>query len=613
LSFLDHHIRVGNSLLGATPALIATGLPDDAFTAIEGDDKKACAVLKKRNKAERQGLGPLFAEQDAEIQTRLQQGAAALEELPDDRPEDIRAKKLAFRRHEQTEDYRHKKQLADAWCAAFVIRKHFREPGREASASGLTQGHLNDLAGGGSLPAELAAETERLARQYQFFHWHLAFPEVFAQGGFDCVLGNPPWERVKIQEKEWFAERSPAIANAPTAAARKRLIEALKAGDPMLHQQFLDDSRQAEGESHLMRNSGRYPLCAHGDLNTYAIFAELNRNLISLTGRSGCILPCGIVTDSTTQRFFREVVTTRTFVAVLGFINEQMLFPAVLHNFKFCLLILSGAQCPIESPDFVFNCYNTQELTDHERHFTLTDADIRLLNPNTLTCPAFFWNRSAEIAKAIYRRVPILQRDDCENEWDITLYTMFHMSNDSHLFSSSWSEDSLPVYEAKMMNQFNHRFSSYDSLEEGERSHMLPESQLQTLEDPTYTVSSCYYISRQEVLARVKSLTNRAWMIGFRGIAISSGSRTIACTFLPLVGASNSLPIVTFPDHLSYYESCFVACMSSFALDFVARQKLAGPNLNFFIIRQFAVLPPSVYDVQCEWSLVLQRGFTPFG
>ena len=201
LSFLDHHIRVGNSLLGATPELIAAGLPDDAFTAIEGDDKKACAVLKKRNKAERKGLGPLFAQQDAETQARLQQAAAALEELPDDRPEDIRAKELAFRRHEETEEYRHKKQLADAWCAAFVIRKHFREPGRESSASGITQGHLNDLADGRPLPADLAAEVERLSRQYQFFHWHLAFPEVFARGGFDCVLGNPPWERVKLRRR----------------------------------------------------------------------------------------------------------------------------------------------------------------------------------------------------------------------------------------------------------------------------------------------------------------------------------------------------------------------------------------------------------------------------
>jgi hypothetical protein len=147
LSFLDHHIRVGNSLLGATPQLIAAGLPDEAFNPIEGDDKKACAALRKRNKAERRGWGgPLFAEQDAETQARLQQAAAMLEELPDDRPEDIRVKELAFRRHEETEGYRHKKQLADAWCAAFMIKKHFRESGRESTANGITQQHLNKLA-----------------------------------------------------------------------------------------------------------------------------------------------------------------------------------------------------------------------------------------------------------------------------------------------------------------------------------------------------------------------------------------------------------------------------------------------------------------------------------
>ena len=199
LSFLDHHIRVGNSLFGASPELIIAGLPDVTFMPIEGDNKKACAVLKKRNKIECKGIGPLFAEQDTETQALLQKAASTLEELPDERPEEIRAKELAFCRHEETDEYQQKKQLADAWCAAFVIRKHFREPGRESSASGVTQGHLNDLAAGQRLPADLAIEVERLSDQYQFFHWHLALPEVFANGGFDCVLGNPPWERVKLQ------------------------------------------------------------------------------------------------------------------------------------------------------------------------------------------------------------------------------------------------------------------------------------------------------------------------------------------------------------------------------------------------------------------------------
>ena len=159
-------------------------------------------------------------------------------------------------------------------------------------------------------------EIVRLSQQYQFFHWHLAFPDVFHvpppdeeaeneqsgwNGGFDVVLGNPPWERVKLQEKEWFAERNPEIANAPNAAARKKMIEALRADDPYLHIRFLDDLRKAEGESHLMRNSGRYPLCGRGDINVYTVFAEGMRSLLNAAGRLGCILPSGIVTDDLTK------------------------------------------------------------------------------------------------------------------------------------------------------------------------------------------------------------------------------------------------------------------------------------------------------------------------
>ena len=177
-------------------------------------------MLKKRNKAERKGIGPLFAEQDTKTQALLQKAATTLEELPDERPEEIRAKELAFRRHEETEEYRQKKQLADAWCAAFVINKHFREVGREASVFGITQCHLNDLASNGPLPYDLAGEVEHLTGQHQFFHWHLAFPEVFSRGGFDCVLGNPPWELTQMQEKSGslsVVRKLPMLARVPCA------------------------------------------------------------------------------------------------------------------------------------------------------------------------------------------------------------------------------------------------------------------------------------------------------------------------------------------------------------------------------------------------------------
>ena len=141
-----------------------------------------------------------------------------------------------------------RQQMADAWCAAFVMEK----AGGCSPSKRLRPMPSDDLERRSRcLVRAQKSKSNALLGQYQFFHWHLAFPEVFAKGGFDCVLGNPPWERVKLQEKEWFAERSPEIANAPNAAARKRLIEALKSSDPALYQQFLDDSAQGRGRKPL--------------------------------------------------------------------------------------------------------------------------------------------------------------------------------------------------------------------------------------------------------------------------------------------------------------------------------------------------------------------------
>ena len=245
---------------------------------------------------------------------------------------------------------------------------------------------------------------------------------------------------MKLQEKEWFAERSPEIADAPNAAARKRIIRALEDDDPELHRAFIDALRQSEGWSHLMRNSGRYPLCARGDINSYAVFAEGMRSVLNERGRVGCVLPTGIATDDTTKFFFQDVVGTRSLVSLFDFENKGVFFPDVHSSYKFCLFTAGrGTQPAAEHAEYVFFAHAVDELRDPERRFTLSPDDIALLNPNTRTCPTFRSRSDAELAKAIYRRVPVLVRkardgQPEENPWAIRFSTMFHMSNDSHLF-----------------------------------------------------------------------------------------------------------------------------------------------------------------------------------
>ena len=198
-------------------------------------------------------------------------------------------------------------------------------------------------------------ETERIADAYQFFHWHLAFPEVFAVGGFDCVLGNPPWERVKLVEKEWFAERHSEIANAPNAAARKRMIEELQHQFPELHAGFAAALRESNGTSRLLRDSGRYPFCGRGDINLYAVFAEAMRSIVSERGRAGCVLPTGVATDDTTKFFFQDVFEKRSLVSLFDFENRGVFFPGVHSSYKFCLFTTGrGTKPTSDRAEFLF-------------------------------------------------------------------------------------------------------------------------------------------------------------------------------------------------------------------------------------------------------------------
>ncbi|MGH9222511.1 MAG: Eco57I restriction-modification methylase domain-containing protein, partial [Acidimicrobiales bacterium] len=325
LSFLDAHIKVGNALLGTTPSLLAAGIPEEAFAALEGDDRKTVAALRKRNRTEREGQGVLFGGGGIAVGNRtLADAARAIEAAGDMSLADVALAQRRQRELERSPELRRARLLADAWCAAFVIVKRAGAP--ELTHAVLDRWQRADL---DRLAADDAyAEVERLAARFRFFHWHLEFPQVFGAdgggaadgpgwtGGFSCVLGNPPWERVKLQEQEFFAARDPDIAGAPNAAARKKLIRDLSEANPALLSEFEAAKRQADGESHLIRSSGRYPLCGRGDVNTYAVFAETDHNLLGDNGRLGVILPTGIATDATTQHFFKNLVVRRNLASL---------------------------------------------------------------------------------------------------------------------------------------------------------------------------------------------------------------------------------------------------------------------------------------------------------
>ena len=264
-------------------------------------------------------------------------------------------------------------------------------------------------------------------------------------GGFDVVLGNPPWERIKLQEQEFFATRSPEIATAPNKAARDQLIRQLACEDALpaeraLFEAFETAKRESEAISQFVRTGGRFPLTGVGDINTYAVFAETFLRLVGPKGRVGLIVPTGIATDNSTKAFFDRAVTGKRLVSLLRFReSEKSLSRHSIARIKFCLLTLSGTDRPCPEAEFAFFLHQAEQLGEKERRFTLSAEDFALFNPNTRTCPIFRTRRDMEIARKMYRRAGVFWREGQGgqpevNPWGISFQRMFDMSNDSGLF-----------------------------------------------------------------------------------------------------------------------------------------------------------------------------------
>ncbi len=644
LTFLDHRIRCGDSLVGVLDlGVLERGIPDKAFDPVSADTKEAAAFLKKRNRNERRDLESRqmrFRFAPEQFVDALGEQHEDIEAIADDSPVAVREKKSRYDRLLADPERLRVAEACDLWTAAFFQRF---TPELGASPAAITTDAVIDRLADRAHPEALAA-ARALAEHHRFFHWPLEFPEVFAEGGFDVVLSNPPWEIIELEEEEFFASRDPEIARAPTAAARKRLIARLEETNPALWQAYQDTLHDANALRKWLSTSERFPLTGRGRTNSYSVFAELAAKLISPRGRAGLVVPTGIAADATNQHFFRHLVESGRLVSLYDFENRKKLFPAVDSRMKFCLLTLRGdlasgerrAASGEELAEFAFFCQDAADLRDAERRFTLSPQDLRLLNPNTGTAPIFRSRRDAELTKHIYRRVPVLVHEGkgkAGNPWGVEFRQgLFNMSSDSHLFRTRGeleaegyqlegnvfvkkaeaqldptARDSLlaarylPLYEAKMIHQFDHRFGDYRDLPEGSKSTQLPEVPLERLTDPTYQVLPRYWVPAEEVEARLRAKGwDRGWLLGWRDIARSTDERTVIAAVIPRVGVGHKYLLMLPKSAQSAFP--LLAVMDSFPFDFCARQKLGGTDLTYSTMKQLPVLPPSVFERPCPWS-----------
>jgi len=543
LTFLDNHIRCGDSLIGVFDyKMLRSGLPDEAFEPLTGDDKAAAKAYAAINKEQRDGKTASGFLNELRMPAEITSGAEKLLAMPEDTLEEVEAKRKAFKRLISGQTWWRLKSACDMYVAAFLTPKRgeMPDPRKAASLPVPTTEAIWRTVQGGDIRGDVQAAAIDLAERNRAFHWPLEFPAVMAKGGFDAVVGNPPWERIKLQEQEFFAARDAEIATAPNKAERDKLIKELKKAEPgtakaRLSAEFELAKRAAEAASVFVRKTGRFPLTGTGDVNTYALFAEHFARLArkgtggSPPGRAGVIVPTGIATDSSTSAFFGDLVARNRLTALYDFENRDKLFPAVDSRVKFSILGIG----PARRARFAAFLLGTADLEEKERQIELAPDDFRLFNPNTLTAPLFRARYDKELTRKLYQAAPVLIRerpdhpDGDDNPWGITFQTLFHMSNDSGHFRTAeqlsaqdfyhdgpdWLHADgrryVPLFEAKMIHHFDHRFGSYAGLDARPGDGSLPETPESLKADPNYEAEPWYWVPEEETALRVARVPTR--------------------------------------------------------------------------------------------------------
>jgi hypothetical protein len=631
LGFFDAQIRCGDALLGVFDLkVLQGGVPDAAYKPLTGDDKDTARYYLQANRAATSGQGGFDFGTGQVAMPEMKPLAldfSGFRDLPEDTVEQIGAKAARFQALRKGQAFVRATEAADLYVAAFLLPKVGGAPAGATARTVPTTEELWMALNQGKIRQGMM-DAPKAARRARAFHWPLEFPDVMQRGGFDVVLGNPPWDVMQLSDNEFFAASKPEIAEM-TGARRKSAIEVLRDTDPGLFEQYQFEKRLSSAATEFGRSSGRFPRSSKGKINTFALFADLFFSLICKGGRSGAILPAEITTSETLSDFMKELRSRGAIETIFSFENEEFVFPGIANVVKFCLMTLSKSSKKFTTIIIANYLRNVGDLTDTERLISLSRADLDLFTPTLGTLPVLRAKRDAELAKKILAVPHGCRLCDVESSdrWEVSSRLgLFNMATDSSSFLEKDSFERkglapieamtfvlgartyLPIYEGKFISHFDHRFSSYHNLgiEKGRGGRGLPPVKAEEYQDPNFEVLPRYWIDADLVERKLSDIGwAEKWLWGWRDVASSKLERTVTTAIMPRYGVGHTCSLI-FSSNGANLTACLCANFNSLVLDYSARQIIGGNHVTFGYLSQVVLLSPKFYSEQ-RASFVIPR------
>lgn len=547
LTFLDHHIRRGNSLIGIRTIEQLASIPE----------------RKKDSKKKNDPQLKLFNLNDLSAPLEIaRQGLASITQIDED--DTVSQKALLS---EAQAALVHLDPLADLFTA-YLMDSGIRPDDYKNLFDRLAKRKSVVETLDPALPQLLESVRAYRAR-HTFFHWPLEFPDVFgpnAPGGFSATVGNPPWDIVKPNSQEFFLDYDSQFRSYDKQAA-SRISRQLMAANHIIARKWGEYCEGFAQQSVYFKEPQNYNYLGGGDINTFKLFLEQFFSVLRYGGRMGIVVPSGIYTDQGCQPL-RELFFNRSRIELLYcFENRRAVFN-IHRSFKFILFCTQkGGSTDSFKCAFMEHDPNLLPVIDTNA-LKMSVQQIKKFSPDTFSVMEFNSQRDIDVTSRIYGTWPLLG-EKLRDTWNVKFRSELHMTNHSYLFKTTPTD--CPLYEGKMIWLFDCAFDS-----------------------------PRYWLDRAEVEA---ALGDSAWegkhyRVGFRDIAASTNERTLISSLVSPNYIGNTLPVV-IPQNTARdsngpndVEAIWLsAILSSFCMDFVIRQKVTT-HLNFFYMETMPVPRP---------------------
>jgi hypothetical protein len=476
----------------------------------------------------------------------------------------------------------------------------------------------------------IIARARMLMDEERFLNWEVAFPGVWddwegiRSGGFDAVVGNPPWDVMEFEDVPWFEARNRDVALATSTPAREKLIKNLRDAGHPLWLEFLQANARMDDATRMARIG--YEWLNTGKLNLYKLFVERSVKLVHPGGLVGLLVPSGICLDKYSAKFFATVAMAGNIRSIYDFENrrtrygETDFFDSVDSRFKFCSFVMGpGRKFATTACGFFLQA--TSEIDDPDRTYMLDANDFARVNPNTGTAPTFRFRRDAKIVTDIYDRRPILNSltvAPTGKKWPISYSQMLNMTTSSHLFRTpeqlvsdegaymigagryrSASGDWLPLYEGKMAQAFDHRASDVvvnpaNVFRPGQQETIPPDEKVR----PDRYPAPRFFVKNGGDWWP----TTDEWIIAFKDITATTNMRTMIATILPKSGVAHTFPVLPIDKEVTSdragIAAMVLANINSIPFDYVSRQKVPTTHFTWYVLEQIPIITADVLRSQ---------------